>query len=170
MPIIWWKHIKSSCRDFLVYFAVHLIYVNIPLRRGEGYHTYSLIVEEEPFVSQWAISIEKVPLFPIRRKKIIKKSSSSPFLFLLKITTIFKATIECKTIELKIVTKFKTSFLKTTTNENKHQNSNQIVQYNSNTRIWNNIIQKGKEGRIHQFYLNWNRKIQMHHWMSQICK
>jgi hypothetical protein len=79
-----------------VYFAVHLIYVNIPLRRGEEYHTYSLIVEEEPCVSQWAILIQKVPLFHIRRKKFLTKSSSSPFLFLLKITTKFKATIECK--------------------------------------------------------------------------
>jgi hypothetical protein len=69
-----------------VYFAVQLIYVNIPLRRGEGYHTYSLIVEEEPFVSGWEISIQKVPLIHIRRKKIMTKSSSSPFSFLLKIT------------------------------------------------------------------------------------
>jgi len=106
-----------------VYFAVHLISVNIPLRRVEGYHTYSLVVEEEPFVSQRAISIQKVPLFHIRRKEFITKSSSSPFLFLLNITTKFKATIE-----LKIVTKSKTSFLKTTTNENKHQNSNQILE------------------------------------------
>jgi hypothetical protein len=83
-------------------------------------------------VSQWAISIQIVPLFHIRRKFFVTKSSSSLFLFLLKITKKFKATIECKTIELKIVTKFKTtrSFLKTTTNENKHQifKSNSTIQ------------------------------------------
>jgi hypothetical protein len=87
-------------------------------------------VEEEPFVSQWAFSIQKVPLFHIRRKKFVTKSSSSLFLFLLKNHNKIQSNNRMLNNRTQNSYKIQNNmFIKTTTNGNKHQNSNQIVQF-----------------------------------------